>query len=150
MSSLRIFVESHQLYFYHWAVKQEAAKNPDGPFGMFNRVPVCAFIDGIFLKSTKEHIFKRSDVFQFKQYDCDLFAILLNNKIKELVQLWHNVKSGHVAMPTGLIQGRCAKGFRCRFFDVCSAPDEIARRHVLNKQFVSKPYDPIKLNLVDE
>jgi hypothetical protein len=146
---------SLQLMFYLFMLHLKGAKNPDSALGKIIQYPVGAFIDAIFLKSNKETVFKRSEVWftDKKQLQMRL------NEMKALLDRFIYGVTARLSTSTpfertGLLNGACAnaygttsqQGALCRFFRHCAAPDEIAAQHVLKNTFKQREYNPLKFN----
>lgn len=145
---------STQLLTYKYAIKKMGDMYPDSIFGHINKFPVGAFIDGIFLKSSKETTFKRSEVFFIDKKHADgLLEEYEKNLMRRTLELLYALERG-IHHKTGLLNGACANGYGtsspmgalCKFFQVCACKDEIARTHVLRNNFVQKEYHPLKFN----
>lgn len=135
---------SPQLFFYKMAVEHYAELYPDSIFATMCKTKLGCFIEGIFLGGKdKEPVFKRSDVMFFDEFKMAEFKMLLDEKIKKLVSY-----AEHNALPLreGMLNGSCNTIYgQCKFFNVCSAFDEITAGHVLRNNFVKQPYDPLHL-----
>jgi hypothetical protein len=144
---LKPYALSTQLRLYHWAVKEMGKQNPDSLLAEVANTRVGTFIDGIFIKSKTETLFKRSIVHQFKDEDITEFARLLDEQVHRLVRIWKRWKQFQIEPDReGTINGECMSPFGCMYFDVCAAPDSIARVHLLRNNFKQKEYNPFKFN----
>jgi len=129
---------SPQLKTYVWAFKALASIEPDGPFAKIASTPIGAFVDGIFLSPSKPSSFIRSEVTIFKEEDLFVYERLLMDTCKRIAQ-W---KSPPLA--NGLINGACETKYgRCRYFNVCAAPDNKSREYILQNKFTIKSYQPL-------
>lgn len=128
---------SPQLKTYVYAIKTKAST--ETAFSKIAETPIGAFIDGIFLSSSKPSTFKRSEVFVFKDKQLATYEKMLINTAKK-VCTWVNEPEAN-----GLINGSCMERFGpCRFFNICAAPDKITQEQLLKRDFIVKPYEPLK------
>lgn len=137
---------SPQLKFYVSAIRRIGLANPDSEFARIAKTNVGACITGIFLKSSKETIFKRSDVFVFKESELDEFDAMLEVKLDEFTKLINDYRANRIIMPTGMMNDSCpgTSKWKCPYFNACNAPDSIARNHVLKNNFKSVSYNPLQ------
>ena len=132
---------SPQLLFYLYAIHWYADNFPDSIFGEIRSNNIGVFIDGVFLKASGKTSFERSSVIYYKQEDLDEFKLLLQLTIERLL-IAH--KLGVPPNREGMLNGACNTLYgTCKFFDVCSAPDKIAREYILKNNFNKKEYDPL-------
>lgn len=131
---------SPQLKFYVYSIKKWVEQtNAPSPLAEIKDQPIGAFIDGIFLKSTGDSVFKSSEMFLFKQSELDEFEVLLKTKLFELEVMYRT----NFAQRKGLIEGTCSNGkVLCKFHDIC-ASDDIAASHLLKRDFIQREYNPL-------
>jgi hypothetical protein len=133
---------SHQLLTYVWAVKWHVDKySGESPFyaQMFNK-RIGAYIDGIFLSSTKTE-FKPSDIFFF---DDEMLSEYTTGVSLLLMEIDKDLEAGTIPHRQGISNGTCSGNFGdCPFFNMCSAPDSIAEERFLENKFARKVYDPL-------
>jgi hypothetical protein len=140
---------STQLKFYVYNLLLFAKLHPDSLVAEVCKNQVGAFIEGIFLNGKDKTEFARSRIFLFKEQELNLYKAMLTEKIMQLVDY---VKGGMPPYPYGMITDTCSKpegnsaAWRCRFFNACSAPDAIAKAHILKdpNQFVKREYKPLE------
>lgn len=142
------FELSTQLKFYYINLFLFAELNPTSFIAEVCKNTIGAFIDGIFLWGKAETKFQRSRVFFFTPEEIALYKLMLNHKIMKLVDY---VKYKKIPYPEGMITDTCSKpenssggNWRCRYWRMCAAVNDVARQHILNKDFVVKPYEPLK------
>lgn len=132
---------STQLKVYHWALTEIGIRNPESAVAAITKYPVGVFIDGIFAKTNKDTEFHRSEVFMFKDSERAEF----DDFIKIAAERILFISKYREVRRNGLINGSCHTGWGpCKFFDICAAPDDIARAHVIRNNFITKPYEPLK------
>jgi hypothetical protein len=140
---LRPYRLSTQLKVYHWALTELGLRNPDSAIAAITKYPIGVFIDGVFAKTGKDTEFHRSEVFMFKPDERDEMSGFILKMAGQLVMM---SKAG-CAERTGLINGSCHTGYGpCKFFDICAAPDNIARQHIIRNNYVTKTYNPLNFN----
>jgi len=134
---------SPQLMFYRMAVEWHAAQYPNSIFAeMISKGTLACFVEGIFLNGKdKEPVYLASEKHQFTDDKMEEFKTLLNKQIKRLVT---HVSAGVKPYREGMFNGACQTVYgKCKFFHVCNALDEVHAQHLLNNNFVQKPYDPL-------
>ena len=135
------YLLSTQLRFYLYNLKLSAKNNPDSLLAKICEYPIGYFIDGIFI-SKDGAIFKRSDVIVPSDQEDKEFASLVSSKI--LPTLLRFVTWPEYNERDGIASGACCElKYPCEYLYVCSACDDIARKHVLNNSFIQKPYEPL-------
>lgn len=137
---------SGQLRFYTLALKKFITLcDNNSVLAAYKDKPIGCYIDGVFLKGGAnggEVSFERSDIFQIKQAE-------LNEYEKQLNILSIKLDGMCVKALTpfyeGIFNGTCnVKGRKCSFFDYCSHfGDNVAQEHIINRNFISKYYDPL-------
>lgn len=145
----RGYEESTQLKFYYLNLHLYAKRNPDSMIAeICSKGQVGAFIDGIFLNGKDKTEFARSRIFTFKPEKMKLYEHMLNEKIRHLIDC---VNGRIKALPEGMLTDTCSKpenstngAWRCRFFNACSQPDEIASGHVYRQHFIKREYRPLE------
>lgn len=137
-----------QLYVYTLALQRMVeACDVNSVLAKHKGKQIGAFIDGIFLKGAdKDTTFKRSEVFIFKQSDMESFQSMLDDvciTISKMIEISSD-EPGSWPIREGLINDSCSTKFgSCQFANVCKAPDSIAANHVLKRNFIQKPYNPM-------
>lgn len=133
---------SPQLLTYRLILRYYARAYPTSIFATIENSGCCVFIDGIFLRGKdKDPEFVRSEVEPIAEDKLTEYEELLHKTIRELVAL---IKSPSNLRRDGLLNGACHTIYgHCKFFNACAAPDDIARDHVLRRNFITKPYDPL-------
>lgn len=137
---------SSQLMIYRLTVRKYAAMYPQSIFAELEQKNVHCFIEGIFCSGADKPIeFQRSDVFQFGESQLNDLETLLRLATLKLVT---NIKAGKLPLREGMINDACSGKFGspCEFFDACRAPDLISAKHILTRNFIQKPYDPLSFN----
>ena len=139
---LRGYKLSPQLLTYRLIIRYYAKKYPESVFAEMERNGCLVFIDGVFIHGKDKPIeVIRSECEPIAEDKLVEYEKLLAKKVAELVAV---VKDPSLLSRDGLLNGSCHTIYgHCKFFDACSAPDSIARDHVLRKNFVKKPYDPL-------
>ena len=141
---LRGYKLSPQLLTYRLIIRYYAKKYPESVFAEMERNGCLVFIDGVFIRGKDKPIeVIRSECEPIAEDKLVEYEKLLAKKVAELVAV---VKDPSLLSRDGLLNGSCHTIYgHCKFFDACSAPDSIARDHVLRKNFVKKPYDPLSI-----
>lgn len=133
---------STQLRFYFFNLKLYAQLNPDSQIATICKLPVGAFVDGIFLNGEAKTQFERSSIFFFKQADIDEFRKILDAFIFSMLPY---IKSETLPDREGMINFACTAQYgKCDFFNVCAAPDDISRDFLLKDGFVQTEYTPLR------
>lgn len=137
---------SPQLKTYVFALKEKARIEVDSPLAKIVNTPIGAFIDGIFLSSTKQSEFKRSEVIVFKEDQLEEYEYLLKKSCWNLAEMFdtytHN--NGMLPIGNGKINGLCdGKWGLCKYFSVCASPDATTQKQLLAKNFIKKDYQPL-------
>lgn len=147
---LRGWVLNTQRYFYNIALrKMIETSSPQSILNQYVGKDVGSFVDGIFIKSSGETECKRSEVFVFTERQRSQYDHLLLTLCKwfdEHQKLITDSNGLHLPDPEGLLNDSCSEnkyGSKCDFFDVCACNDSVASEHVLRRNFVQKPYDPL-------
>ena len=138
-----------QLKFYIWAIHKLNEMYPNSVYADMCKTKIGAFIDGIFLKSKAETIFKRSDVFLYSDEERHTFSNMLENWITKYELLVQDYLANREIQPTGILNESCYHLFPCQFFNVCGAADCISRNHVLRNNFKQKHYDPLNFGAAE-
>lgn len=130
-----------QLRFYRYNIELKAKLEPSPLLDEITKRPIGCFIDAIFTSSAEQE-FKRSRIFFFPDED----MLEFENMLKAFCSLVITILKQDTLPPRhGVLNGACAGGWRpCNFIDVCNAPDDIAREHVLHNNFIQAEYLPIK------
>lgn len=144
-SYLRSYWLNPQLMFYRLILRYYAEAYPDSIFAKINQSNFVVFIDGIFMAGAeKDPEFIRSDVMEFPDTQMAEFERLLEQKVKKLVT---HVASGVIPEREGMLNGACETKYgACLFSVACRQSDEIAAQHMLRRNFIQKPYDPLSFN----
>lgn len=138
---LSSYILSPQLKTYAYAFLS-MAQHKEHPF--YGITQVGTFIDGIFLSPTNQVSHKRSEVFVYKMDDLIEFDTMLEQLCLKISR-WVGDKI--IPYATGQLNGACETKYgKCRYFNVCAAPDDIARGHLIKRDFKIKPYEPLKFN----
>lgn len=139
---LNTFEASHQLRFYHFAVRWYGAKYPDSLWGkIVARGNLGCYINGVFLKPGAKSEFKRSKIFLFKEEEQEEFKLSLDTLI---IRLEETVASGKEPLREGLFNGVCRSGsYPCPFLRSCLGPSPEVRDALLTNDFVQAPYNPL-------
>lgn len=138
---------SAQLMFYRFMLERYAELYPQGIFAEVARTGIGCIIDGIFLAGeSKEPSFKRSEVFFYGEQQMEEFAISLENKLGAIVDMLRRaVTLQQQPIADGMLTGGCVTNYgMCKYFSACSAPDKVAREHILRHNFASRPYTPLE------
>lgn len=131
---------SSQLLTYRLAIRLQARRNPDSIFATLDKSQVGTFIDGVFLSSNQDTRFMRSDVKIWTDEQITLFHNLALAKAKAICELPPDYN-----IPDGLIHGACSENqFKCKFFQLCAAPDDITRGHLIRNNYIVKSYNPLE------
>lgn len=130
-----------QLRFYRYNVELKARLEPSPLFTEITKRPIGCFIDAIFTSSSEVE-FKRSRIYFFPDEDMQEFVNMLQGFVSMVITI---LKQDTVPPRHGVLNGACAGGWKpCQFIDVCNAPGDIAREHVLKNNFIQSEYLPIK------
>lgn len=131
---------SPQLRFYRYNVELKARLEPSSLFTEITKRPIGCFIDAIFT-SSNEVEFKRSRIYFFPDEDMQEFVNMLQGFVFMVITI---LKQDTLPPRHGVLNGACAGGWKpCQFIDVCNAPGDIAREHVLKNNFIRSEYLPI-------
>lgn len=132
---------SPQLAFYLYVLKRYAMLYPSSIFAeIVSNNHIGTLIDGIFL-TQKESTFQRSSVFTFSDTYLKNFEFLIDQKIKQLLDVLNGVSP---LLSEGTLNGSCEEVFgHCSFFAACSSPDEISEELILKHNFIQKEYNPL-------
>lgn len=100
-------------------------------------------IYGVFLNSQKQVKFERSKMFLFNDLTLDEFETMVKSVAQELLEV---ITTKHLTLRTGIVNGSCKGkyGKYCEFFNLCNAPDQEAIDYMIQNNFVSTPYNPLK------
>lgn len=132
---------STQLRFYLFNLKLAARSNPNSPIAKLCNVPLGYFVDGIFI-SKDGATFKRSEVIVPTEQDDKEFANSL--AVKVIPSLVNLAKNPQYSMRDGMVSGACCElKYPCEYLNVCAAPDDIARQHLLRSSFTQREYLPL-------
>lgn len=138
---------STQLMFYYINLHMYAQNNPGSFIAEMCKHTVGAFIDAIFLNGKDKITFESSKIFMFKKENIEIYRHMMHLKIMSLIDY---VKRGVAPLPEGILTDTCSKpenssggAWRCRYFPACAAVDDRARMHVMNNEFITKPYEPL-------
>lgn len=133
-----------QLRTYMWAITQHAKLYPDSIWSEICATPLVAFIDGIFLKSPSKGSmaeFVRSEMFPVKTMDLEGYEFMLQRKVQEIANMWHEAQAGTIPMQTGILEGLCDY---CKYAPICANyHNPIIKEAVMKQHFVNKTYDPM-------
>lgn len=137
---------SHQLRIYALAIRWFAKQFPGSIFAEIYGTNQCvgACIEGIFLnKEMSKCGIERSRVFFFNEQELAAFE-------KELEDIAYRLLAHDGQARDGIACNACspmnAGMFQCEFFDVCNAPNQGVKEHLLNTQFLRKPYNPLEFH----
>jgi len=141
------FAMASQLRFYVLALKLMARHFPNSQLGEIGRGPLGAFIDGIFLKpKVSEIVYKRSDVFIFKDNEMKSFEDSLVRRIKQFSQA---IGDGTVMVKEGILMNTCQLKFHpCSFFIPCAANNPAIEQLLLEREFKQTTYDPLHRDIL--
>lgn len=143
---------SSQLMFYYFILQKYAQAYPDSIYNEICRSQVGAMIDGIFYSASKDTIFKRSRMYYFSKQQLDEFESLLNRKIYQIIMMLNDLKDFSNKLPDrdGILVGACETKFgRCKFFQPCASPDNIAVQYLLKNNYKKLEfYDPLKFGTI--
>ena len=146
---LRGWVLNTQRYFYNIALRKMIEQSsPSSILHEFKGKDVGSFIDGIFVKTSGETSCKRSEVMVFNDRQRLDYEALLTDLCRWFDGKYDMPGLEHNSPPLreGLLNDSCSEnkyGSKCDFFDVCACNDSVASEHVLRRNFVQKPYDPL-------
>ena len=132
-----------QLQFYIWAIHKLVENDPNSLLAEMTKTKIGAFIDGVFLKSSKDTEFKRSEVFVYTNEERATFAQMLEKAIDRYESLVQDYLANRVILPTGMINESCHKAFTCKFYDYCACANKQFAANILSSQFTQRPYDPL-------
>lgn len=132
---------SSQLRFYVYNIKLTAREHPESILSTIASTPLGYFVDGIFISKDGAK-FQRSEVIvPSDQDDAEYGKMLANKVVPALITLARNPDYN---VRDGIVCGACCElKYPCEFLPICSAPDDIARQHLLAKYFVRKEYLPL-------
>lgn len=137
---MKQFELSVQLNFYYFILKWESLNHPTSALGSIFNGKFGAFIDGVFLSTKDPTKFIRSDV--ITNFNYEEFKYLVDLRVKQLIQLTTAVE---YTTRDGLINGACVDGkYTCPFHGVCNCTDEVARKMMLQNNFITKPFNPLE------
>lgn len=131
-----------QLRFYLFNLLLKANNEPEGSIlKEVTKRQVGCFIDAIFHHGKDASEFKRSPIFFFSPEDMHEFEHMLKGFCANLISV---LKMKSLPPRHGVLNGACGGGFHlCDFFNVCAAPSDIAREHILKNDFKQAEYLPI-------
>lgn len=130
-----------QLRFYLYNILLKAKNEPSELLSEITKRQVGCFIDAIFTSPSEAAEFKRSRIFFFSLEDMQEFENMLKGFVMTLLTI---LKQDTIPPRHGVLNGACAGGYKpCQFIDVCNAPSEVAKQHVLKNNFKQEPYMPI-------
>ena len=142
---LRAYKLKTQLRFYLLNLRLHCSTHPDSVLNEVIKLPTGCFIDGIFHNGASKTIYERSDVFVFSDNDMKMYEIMLQSFIQEVIGVLNWCKSnGAPPPPQGMLNDACGENFGCAFRPICGAPDLVASEMIFNRDFVVKPYEPLK------
>lgn len=148
--NIKKYFKSHematQLRFYLTWLRAKGRENPDTEFGKIcSSKSFGAFIDGVFLSSTEDTLFRRSEMFMWKPEELDEFEFLMRERIVRFVQLLH--KYPDYAMRDGLTCGACVDGkYPCGFTGICQHGELKIRQMILKQHFIQRQYNPLEFS----
>ena len=135
------FELSLQLRFYLYNLKLKAKKFPDTELARICEGNVGVFIDGVFMSTKEPTLFKRSDVFTFKDWQLNQLEQLITQKVEQVKFLHKNPKYSTM---DGIITGACVDGrFPCMFHKVCACGDETISNILLTNDYNKREYNPL-------
>ena len=136
---------SRQLRIYTLALKLMAEREPESVLGKIGAQQTGACIDAVFLKSSPaETVYKRSEIYVYKQKDLDAFRATLD---ETCLKLSGAVRTGYIPKE-GIINGSCdGKWGKCSFWNCCAKDDNIAEI-LLDRDFKRVLYNPLAFNEV--
>lgn len=110
-----------------------------------------AFIEGIFLKGDNTCSVQKSDVRQAAEMNLEEAKWMLTNhclRISEMVKRDEDAKrlstNGWIPLREGIFNGACNLVFGpCKFFDYCAATSSHAAESVLQRNFITREYNPL-------
>lgn len=143
---LRGYVLNTQRYFYNIALRHMITNSAEGSvLHAFKGKDVGSFVDGIFIKSGGDTVCKRSSVEIPTEKQRAEYERLLTNLCKWFDTTYNYDPSVVDYTPDreGLLNGTCKTGFTCDFFDACACNDSVASEHVLRRNFIQVPYNPL-------
>lgn len=137
---------STQLTFYIYNLLRYAKDNLDSIVAEVCKQQIGACIYAAFLNGKDSISFARSRIFYYKKDFLNLYERILMKKVFALVPY---ILEDAIPEPEGILTDTCSKpenasaAWKCRFFNVCAASDEIAGRHYLRNEFTQKEYLPL-------
>ncbi len=132
---------SCQLRFYRFNIELKARLEPSTLLNELTKNTLGCFIEGIFT-SKDEVEFRRSRIYFYTDDDMKEFVNMLTGFVTTVITI---LKQDTIPPRHGILNGACAGGWKpCSFINVCNAPDDIAREHVLRNNFIQSEYLPIK------
>jgi hypothetical protein len=137
------FQLSPQMMFYKFCLENFFGKVlPPNPIGDFVRKGLSCVINGVFLGSSKDTQFERSQLYTFSDQQMSDFKYLLDDKVDRLVDLAKNVED--YRMKDGMMHGACETVYgKCKYFGPCTAPDAETEQIILDARFDRRPYNPM-------
>lgn len=138
-----------QMAFYAYALKVYAENYPDTIWGTLGKNGCAIMIDGIFCQGKDKILFERSDPITISEQVLSEFAIELEKTIRDLMVMTRQYYSREGTIPTrnGLVNGACETKYgKCGYLYPCQAPNERARMVLLERDFITKPYDPLNFH----
>lgn len=144
---LRGYILNTQRYFYQIALKHMIEQSDSTSIlSQFKGKDVGSFVDGIFIKSGGDTVCKRGTVEVFTDKQRGDYEKLLMNLCKWFDENYNPNVLDQLPLPEGLLNGTCKTGFTCDFFDACACNDSVASEHVLTRNFIKVPYNPLSRN----
>lgn len=132
-----------QLITYAYALRWFADKYPDSVWHTVAASGnVGGFIDGVFLSKDKPAEIKRSNIIIFKDSDLDEYGALIH---RVAARIKDTLIAG-VEMPPreGKVFGGCKIIYgHCKYYGVCSSPDDISAQAMLRNHFKQSNYNPL-------
>ncbi len=110
----------------------------DSVLAPFKGKDVGGFIDGVFVKSTGEVAFQRSNIILPSDKEMVEFEDML-------LQFCCNIEGmiNEIPAPTGKLLNLCKW---CPFFNYCATENEDSRAHILNANFIQREYNPLNFS----
>lgn len=136
-----------QMYLYRWAIKELANLYPDSIWAEINNSEVGIQIDGVFHNGANKITFQRSPVEIFKPEKLVEFECLLERKMHDIIEMARGMIFGAKPLREGIINGACQTVYGpCTYAKVCAAPDDFAREVLLERDFITKFFNPLSYN----
>lgn len=133
-----------QLRFYAFCLKYLAKQNPGSELANICSKPIGMFIDAIFLSSTTDTQFRRSDIWIMKESEYDEMYVMLHKFIKDFI---YSINM-RIEYRDGIIHGSCYEGkFSCQYLNLCQNHTSPAIVNLIKqKDYTTVEYNPLKFS----